>query len=641
MSVEIRERTIDEIFSDSGRDRYVVPRYQREYAWGREEICALLTDLWESFQLASQRKYYLGTLVVKKRCSKEEKNVWEVIDGQQRLTTLTLLMRFIHSGASYETPLSFATRKPTNLFLADYCDGKDLEDCFSNNNVPQSFNAAVNLIRSFRPSLKDGGEHHLSIGTGLLDETKDGSVFSEKGSSFSDYIFQNVVMFEVVMPDDTDEMDYFEVMNNRGEQLEFHEMLKAELLAKLHALCTGDNAPETLRGKYDVLSHMFNLIWTACSKLDGHLIDHLHMCYRFKEEPGLNWTSLNSLKDKDNLDESGVPHERQSVIRDFSIFLMHVLRLYVSAHQDAEKATPDIPLDERGIKKVFTEVDKRISIDPVAFLQTLVIARLNYDKYVVKTKIEHDTVIEWRLKEIIRRSNGKYEAKCTFGKGNEATEDERVQKKLVYLQAALQVSNATQRYKEWVYAILSASDEVRADGNRLLELLEAFAAGRILAYREEWEERLWVLGLQTPRLLLNIIDYLMWNASEEKRRLGMADEFLVPRDFVFGYQTSIEHHHAQCDDTGDNPWTQEQKDNIGNLYLTSNSENSSMGKHRTKEKVSIYRNAHDGRDPANPKRNWMYVHTKESWSMDQMQRLGNYVMGLADDLLKRYLVANE
>lgn len=636
MSVEIRERTIGEIFTASSRNRYIVPRYQREYAWGREEICALLTDLWESFQLSSQQKYYLGTLVVKKRCTEEKMNVWEVIDGQQRLTTLTLLMRFIHWGSGFEPPLSFATRKSTNLFLADYCCGKDLEDCFIKNGVPQSFNAAVELIRSFRPSLKDGDEHHLSIGTGLLDEKK-------ANMSFSDYIAQKVVMFEVVMPDDTDEMDYFEVMNNRGEQLEFHEMLKAELLAKLHELCIQDDAPETLRGKYDDLSHTFNLIWTACSKMDGHLIDHLHVCYRFKEDPGLNWTSLNSLKAKEDLDESGVPHERQSVIRDFSVFLMHILRLYASANKTAEQTVPDIPLDERGIKKVFDDVGMSIKINPVDFLQTLVIARLNYDKYVVKAKIENDTVVEWRLKEIIKRSNGKYEAKCTFGKGNEAAEDEHVQKKLVYLQAALQVSNASQRYKEWVYAILSAPNEVREDGNRLLKLLEEFAAGRIHSYRNECranDRALGNLGLQTPRLLLNVIDYLMWNASEEKRKRGLDDEFLVPRNFVFGYQTSIEHHHAQCDDTGDDPWTQEQKDNIGNLYLTSNSENSSMGKHRTKEKVSIYRHAHEGQDPFTPKRAWMYEHTEESWPLEKMESLGKYVMDLVDRLLMQYPAAN-
>ena len=240
----------------------------------------------------------------------------------------------------------------------------------------------------------------------------------------------------------------------------------------------------------------------------------------------------------------------------------------------------------------------------------------------------------------MKRSGGKYDAKCTFGKGADATDDERVQKRLVCLQSALQVSNAVQRYKEWVYEILSASESVRSDGSKLLRLLEKFVAMRIAAVQAEWRDRgkndLGRLGLQTPRLLFNVIDYLMWDESENRRAKGVPFEFTVPRDFVFGYQNSIEHHHAQCDDTGDEVWEEHDKNCIGNLYLTSTSENSSMGKHRTKEKVSIYQHAHAGENPLNPKRNWMYVHTDETWPLTSMNTLAAYVMSLVERLLKRF-----
>lgn len=640
MGVAIREKTVGEIFAAENAHGYVVPRYQREYAWGRGEITALLTDLWESFYASPHGKYYLGTLVVKRHKSDGCVGLWEVIDGQQRLTTLTLLMPFLLPGRVV-SPLMFTTRRTTDVFLDDYCRGGDVERYFDGsegNLVPNSFNAAIGLIRSFRPALKGGDEHRLSIDAGLLEETRE-------GVSFREFICRQVVLFEVVMPDETDEMDYFEVMNNRGEQLEFHEILKAQLLAKLHVVCADMGATEALRGKYDVLSRRFNLLWTACSKMDGHVVDHLHLTYAFREDPNLCWTDLPDESERNNMDESGVPHERQSVIRDFSNFLMHVLRLYVAQHEEQYGTDIDIPLDERSIKKVFDDVDKRFPVDPVQFLQVLVLARLNYDKYVVKAKIENDVVVEWRLKEIVKRTGGKYDAKCTFGKGDDATDDEQVQKKLVCLQSALQVSNAVQRYKEWVYEILSASESVRSDGTKLLKLLERFAARRIATAQAEWktkgENDLGRLGLQTPRLLLNVIDYLMWAESEGKRAKGVPIEFAVPRDFVFGYQNSIEHHHAQCDDTGDEVWQERDKNCIGNLYLTSTSENSSMGKHRTKEKVSIYRHAHDGQDPLNPKRNWMYAHTGETWPIESMNTLEAYVMSLVDRLLKRSLELND
>lgn len=635
MGVSIREKTVGEMFSAEYAHGYVVPRYQREYAWGRAEISALLTDLWESFHASPHGKYYLGTLVVKRLKSDERAGVWEVIDGQQRLTTLTLLRPFLRFECA-DSPLLFATRRITNVFLDDYCHGGEVEKYFggrAGNAVPNSFNAAIELIRSFKPALKDGNEHRLSIDTGLLDETREDVIFRE-------FICRQVVLFEVVMPDETDEMDYFEVMNNRGEQLEFHEILKAQLLTKLHAVCAGKDAPEALSGKYDVLSRRFNLLWTACSKMDGHVVDHLHLTYAFREDPKLCWTDLPAVSRWDDMDESGVPHERQSVIRDFSNFLMHVLRLYVAQHEELYGPGIVVPLDERSIKKVFDDVDKKCPVDPVQFLQMLVRTRLNYDKYVVKAKIENDIVVEWRLKEIVKRSGGKYDAKCTFGKGADATDDERVQKRLVCLQSALQVSNAVQRYKEWVYEILSASESVRSDGSKLLRLLEKFVAMRIAAVQAEWRDRgkndLGRLGLQTPRLLFNVIDYLMWDESENRRAKGVPFEFTVPRDFVFGYQNSIEHHHAQCDDTGDEVWEEHDKNCIGNLYLTSTSENSSMGKHRTKEKVSIYQHAHAGENPLNPKRNWMYVHTDETWPLTSMNTLAAYVMSLVERLLKRF-----
>lgn len=64
---------------------YLIPMYQRNYAWGKGEIQALIDDVLDACQ--KDAPYYIGTLVVFKR----KDGTLEVIDGQQRLTTLTLL----------------------------------------------------------------------------------------------------------------------------------------------------------------------------------------------------------------------------------------------------------------------------------------------------------------------------------------------------------------------------------------------------------------------------------------------------------------------------------------------------------------------------------------------------------------------
>lgn len=70
-------------------DKYIVPIYQRNYAWGKDEIELLIQDILEALNKNESKNYYIGSLVVSKR-----KDGYEVIDGQQRLTTLKLLLSY-------------------------------------------------------------------------------------------------------------------------------------------------------------------------------------------------------------------------------------------------------------------------------------------------------------------------------------------------------------------------------------------------------------------------------------------------------------------------------------------------------------------------------------------------------------------
>jgi len=71
-----------------GSGQYIIPIYQRNYAWGKEEVEQLLQDLMDVAQTNKGDYYYLGSLVVH-QC---EDGKFEIIDGQQRHTTLCILM---------------------------------------------------------------------------------------------------------------------------------------------------------------------------------------------------------------------------------------------------------------------------------------------------------------------------------------------------------------------------------------------------------------------------------------------------------------------------------------------------------------------------------------------------------------------
>ena len=73
--------SVEKIFES----KYLIPIYQRNYAWGEKEIVALLDDI-----SSNDNEYFIGSLVVR-----EKDGVFEVIDGQQRLTTLYLTLRYL------------------------------------------------------------------------------------------------------------------------------------------------------------------------------------------------------------------------------------------------------------------------------------------------------------------------------------------------------------------------------------------------------------------------------------------------------------------------------------------------------------------------------------------------------------------
>ena len=78
MNKDLEVININNVFNDE----YIIPIYQRKYAWENKEIEQLLEDI-----INAEGDYYLGTLIV----NKQNNGKYEVIDGQQRLTTLYLL----------------------------------------------------------------------------------------------------------------------------------------------------------------------------------------------------------------------------------------------------------------------------------------------------------------------------------------------------------------------------------------------------------------------------------------------------------------------------------------------------------------------------------------------------------------------
>ncbi len=194
----------------NSQSKYIVPVFQRSYSWGSSQVIALLQDLFDLYCLKDDQKVYsLGTIV----CDNDDSNktFYLILDGQQRLTTLDLLLSFLRESQKkqYSRHIISAYR-----YLDGFMTAEDtpLPECES-----QKRN-----IRSFFES----------------DERKkiiyDDQNFFE---NFERWILTNVSIVRVIIPLSENVSNeapmIFEIINMRGQKLTELDQLKARLLSLL------------------------------------------------------------------------------------------------------------------------------------------------------------------------------------------------------------------------------------------------------------------------------------------------------------------------------------------------------------------------------------------------------------------------
>ena len=172
---------------------YTIPIFQRGYAWGKDEIECLLEDI-----LNSHGDYFIGTVTVE-----EKENCLLLIDGQQRLTTLYLILCLICDNKSLlKNKLRFEVRNNAQEILESL-------------STPSSTTTV------------EGKDSSLIYGIEIIK-----AWFENNKINKSDFInkLKQTFFLLVSIPVGTDPNQFFETMNNRGEQLELHELVKAKIL---------------------------------------------------------------------------------------------------------------------------------------------------------------------------------------------------------------------------------------------------------------------------------------------------------------------------------------------------------------------------------------------------------------------------
>lgn len=150
--------------------KFNVPSLQRTYRWGEKEIVLLLNDLYEFYNTnedSTNDFYPLQPLILKK--SNQNDDTWNVLDGQQRLTTIKLIASFLGMDKDYCLDISYDTREKTKDFL-DNISNKKEEDVGKSMELYYIFHAYEVIKAWFQKNKKEKDKEKIDAIRNVLFE---------------------------------------------------------------------------------------------------------------------------------------------------------------------------------------------------------------------------------------------------------------------------------------------------------------------------------------------------------------------------------------------------------------------------------------------------------------------------------------
>lgn len=213
---------------------FSIDEYQREYKWEKENIDELLSDLQAKFfshykpgdetpAVSSYGEYFLGSIIVSKRNGKNY-----LIDGQQRVTSLTLLLICLYRAAK-------AQSLPVVQTLAPLIFSDNLGQPKFNLDIPERLPVIKALFegQAFNP---DGKDESIQTMYARYGDIEANDLMAELGAALPHFIYwllTQVGLIEIATDNDSYAYAIFETMNDRGKPLSPVDMLKAYLLAPI------------------------------------------------------------------------------------------------------------------------------------------------------------------------------------------------------------------------------------------------------------------------------------------------------------------------------------------------------------------------------------------------------------------------
>ena len=600
-------------------DSYAIPLYQRNFAWTYDEIEQLLNDVADAFQ-EQRENYYIGTLVVN-----EENGIFKIIDGQQRTTALNLIALALKHEFGFDrlkaVNLTFPARKKSN---------ENIQKLFTKQKISE--NDENELTRGYR--------HAHDALKKVLEERQ------FKSQSLFNYLFDKVIIFRSILPNDLDLNLYFERFNSRGEQLEAHEILKAQMMAKF--------------GEDQEMAQKFARIWDACAEFDKPVLKAFQIRSRpnnpdeegekifgreyanFKLQEVFDKIGVDKVETKSLLEaisedksERGRAVSKESDISnyttviDFPTFLFQVFFIMEGSNETT--------FDDKKLLKIF-EIERRDREWVQQFGQLLLTMKHIFDTLIVKNaQLENET--EWQIKcgqyeTYQRNENGGWKyVRINFQKNT----FDNLNKNIILLQSMFAVTFTANRDSRWLYEILqflfNHIEELNDQefGAQFKDFLEKMA----VRYAEErlfTEDGSIKKYGDIPVYAFNFVDYVLWKNRSDLKEKYSSVEF---EDFKFTYRRSIEHWFPQNPNghDGESQLSAEFLHSFGNLCIITDSQNSKFGNSYPESKLTQWKREDIFKRQSLKLQIMAALTEKTEWESDQVLGLENEILPMINEFI--------
>lgn len=389
--------------------QFIIPSYQRPYVWSTDDIKSLLNDI-KSAYLQQEPHYYVGSTLTSRRnilLGNENLDVLELIDGQQRTTTLilfSLACKGLREQVSHpmmnvacidkHPRLHFEIREKVQAFLQKYAG-------LSKTQSTQVLSA-----------VEDEYLEKIEEGLVFIRQYLEGLKSQENRKAFMDYVYHHVTWVNNIVPRDIDLNKIFTSMNTAGVQLEPVDLVKSKIFKKINTdkvlyselwdVCQNMNQYfERLLKEKITTESWRKLSYTDLAKYQPTKMDfHCLQNSSDTKQPDMSISNIFNAFQSDinnenirfakkaktqgkNLEDEEQKYSFRSFL-SFDLLLIHALRVYTI------KSNLGVDIQQRitgaNLQKIFDEFLKAVDEEQQikGFIQTLWQIRYLFDKFAVR-----------------------------------------------------------------------------------------------------------------------------------------------------------------------------------------------------------------------------------------------------------------